>query len=74
VIGRGDLDRKEEAALLKKGEKRVGLDVRSCLTHPLQTAQRDAAPGKSLPIIAGSGDRIVTVPVGGQGLGEAKNS
>ncbi len=29
---------------------------------------------KSLPIIAGSGDRIITVPVGGQGLGEAKSS
>jgi quinol monooxygenase YgiN len=33
-----------------------------------------AAITKSLPIIAGSGDRIVTVPVGGQGLGEAKHS
>ena len=33
-----------------------------------------AAITKSLPIIAGSGDRIITVPVGGQGLGEAKRA
>lgn len=33
-----------------------------------------AAITKSLPIIAGSGDRIITVPVGGQGLGEPKSS